>query len=530
MKTNLLILASMAACLIPLRSQVIVWQPAASLQGDSDVSTTGTFVDAVQAYAGTNVQGSGHGPSPIKIGDTTFNVATGSDRTFGDEKISYTTGGNALFYNANPNSDSNGQHSEFPTGSNASEDYSTLVSNGAYFNSGPIGSINIKDLTPGNYYQVQIFGFVQDGAKSLTSFSDESGNEAVLNAARNVPRSGKLTAELPYGESVIGTFHASAPTAEIDWAAGDSSPYPLFSALALRDVTNVPGVQAGIDQAEAAGKAEQDGTAPAPPPIDSPPGFNNVDVWKNITYAKVGKHRLKLDIYVPHGGSRPLPLVVYIHGGGWCSLDKTEGFANFLLDHGYALACIDYRFSQEALFPAQIYDCKAAIRWLRAHAGQYPYKGDKIGVIGDSAGGHLVAMLGVTNDNPVFEGDEGNAGVSSSVQAVCDYFGPTNFLTIDPSIADHAIPRLIGGMPADIPDKAKAASPSTYVSAKAAPFVIVQGEKDNTVAPQQSIDFNDALQKAGVDSQLRIIPGAGHGCNDGAAIDMDVALFNKYIR
>jgi len=85
-------------------------------------------------------------------------------------------------------------------------------------------------------------------------------------------------------------------------------------------------------------------------------------------------------------------------------------------------------------------------------------------------------------------------------------------------------------MPADIPDKAKAASPSTYVSAKAAPFVIVQGEKDNVVAPQQSIDFNDALQKAGVDSQLRIIPGAGHGCNDGTAIDMDVALFNKYIR
>ena len=98
------------------------------------------------------------------------------------------------------------------------------------------------------------------------------------------------------------------------------------------------------------------------------------------------------------------------------------------------------------------------------------------------------------------------------------------------SIADRAIPRLIGGMPADIPDKAKAASPSTYVSDKSPPFVIVQGEKDTIVAPQQSIDFNDALKKAGVDTQLRIIPGAGHGCNDGAAIDLDVALLNKYIR
>jgi hypothetical protein len=254
MKPNLLILASMATCLIPLRAQVIVWQSAASLQGDSDDSTAGTLVDAIQAYAGTNVQGSGHGPSPIKIGDTTFNTVEGSDQTFGDGEISFTTGGKALFYNANINPDPKGQHLEFPPGSKASADYSTLVGNGAFFNSGPIGSINIKGLTPGNYYQVQIWGFVQDGAKSLTVFSDEAGNEAVVDAAKNVPRSGTLAPDQAYGQSVIGTFHANASTAEIDWAAGDGSPYPLFSAIALRDVTNVPGAQTGIDQAEASAK------------------------------------------------------------------------------------------------------------------------------------------------------------------------------------------------------------------------------------------------------------------------------------
>lgn len=525
-----LLLVSLGISGVPIHAQVIAWKTPTDIQGDSDVSTAGNPVDAIQGYAGNDVQNSGHPASPIKIGDTTFHTVQGSGTTYGSGKIAFTTGGNGLFYGAKPDLGPNGQHTAFPTGPHASPDYSTLVSNGAYFNSGPVGSINFKDLTPGNYYQVQIWGFVQDGAKSLTSFSDEAGNEAVVDAAKNAPRTGAMTADQSYGQSVIGTFQAKAATGEIDWAAGDGSPYPLFSAIALRDVTMVPDIQNDVAQVEAAAKSAADSSAPAMPPLKSPPGFEGTDIWKNIVYAKVNNHRLKLDIYIPHNAPRPVPLVVYIHGGGWAALDKTEGFANFLLGHGFAVASIDYRLSQEALYPAQTFDCKAAVRWLRAHADQYHCKADKIGALGDSAGGHLVSMLGVTNDNPDFEGDEGNPGVSSAVQAVCDYFGPTDLLTIDPTVADNAVPRLIGGQPSQNQEKAKKASPVTYVSATSAPFLIIQGEKDVIVDPKQSVELNDALQKAGVDSRLFIVKGGGHGANSSEAIDLDVAFFNKYLR
>ena len=274
----------------------------------------------------------------------------------------------------------------------------------------------------------------------------------------------------------------------------------------------------------------EDGTAPFQPPLKSPPGFNGIDVWKNVVYTRVKNHSLKLDIYIPQEAPRPVPLVIYIHGGGWSALDKTEGFANFLLSHGFAVASIDYRFSQEEIFPAQLDDCKAAVRWLRAHAADYGYGADKIGAIGDSAGGHLVSMLGVTGNDPKWEGTEGNPGVSSSVQAVADYFGPSNLLTMNPTVAGNAVPRLIGGLPSQIPDKAREASPISYVSAKACPFIIVQGDSDVIVNPQQSIDLNAALQKAGVDSQLYLIKGAGHGANDEKARGLVVALFKKYLQ
>jgi acetyl esterase/lipase len=525
-----IILASLILAALPLRAQAIAWKAPVELRGDSDISTAGTPVDAIQGYAGSNVDNTGRSPSPITIGDTTFHVVQGAGTTYGSGNISFTTGGNAQFYAAKPDLGPNGQHTSFPSSPNASSQYSTIVSNGAYFNSGPVGSIHFKDLTPGHFYQAQIWGFVQDGAKSLTSFSDEEGNEAVVDAAKNVPHAGALTANGTYGQSVLGTFQAKTSTAEIIWESGEGSPYPLFSAIALRDVTALPDLQTGAVELEAAEKAMVDGSAPAALPLKSPSGFDGVDVWKSITYTKVDNHRLKLDLYIPQKAPRPAPLVVYIHGGSWSALDKTEGFANFLLGHGFAVASIDYRLSQEALFPAQVYDCKAAIRWLRAHANQYPYKADKIGALGDSAGGHLVSMLGVTNDNPDFEGTEGNSGVSSSVQAVCDYFGPSNMLTMPPAVANDAVARLIGGLPAQNQEKAKKASPITYVSATSSPFVIVQGDQDVVVTPQQSIDLNDALLKAGVDSQLYIMKKAGHGANDDTAINMDIAFFNKYLR
>jgi acetyl esterase/lipase len=511
------------------RAQVVAWQTPTGIQGDSDISTAGTYVDAIQTYAGPHVQG-GSGPATmVKIGDTVFNLITGADATYGDGTISVTAPPKALFFSSNTNPIQSGQFNAFPTGPQFSADYSALVSNGSFFNAGPIGSINFSKLTAGHIYQVQIWCFVQDGATSLTNFTDDSGNTLTLDAAVHVPKTGSLTAGSSYGQFALGWFQAKDTTASIDWAAGEGSPYPLISAIALRDVTSLPSAATAVAAAKA-NSVIDDGTAPFKPPVKSPPGFDGVDVWKNVTYTKVNKHPLKLDIYIPENAPHPVPLVVYIHGGGWSALDKTEGFANFLLGHGFAVASIDYRLTQEEIFPAQVYDCKAAVRWLRAHASDYGYGADKIGALGDSAGGHLVSMLGVTGKNPELEGTEGNPGVSSSVQAVADYFGPSNMLTIDPTVADNAIPRLIGGQPSQIPDKAKKASPIFYVTSSACPFVIVQGDKDVVVNPQQSIDLNDALQKAGVDSQLYLIKGAGHGANDGKAIDLVVALFKKYLQ
>jgi acetyl esterase/lipase len=512
------------------QAAIIAWKAPADIQGDSDISTTGTYVDAIQAYGGSNVQGSGKAATRIKIGDTVFNPVHGSGMTYGDGTISYTGGSKAQFFNGNTTPVSRKQYNAFPIGSQASADYSTVVGNGAYYTWGAVGSMTFRGLTAGNIYQVQIWGFVQNGGKAKESFSDEVDNTATIDAAAHVPKSGSLTPGNPYGQYVIGYFQAKGSTATLDWTFGEGSFYGLFSALAVRDVSLDSGARESVTAAEAAAKAVADGTAPPAQPLKSPPGFNGVDVWKNIRYAKLGNHSLKLDIYVPQNASRPVPLVLYVHGGGWSALDKTEGFANGLLQHGFALACIDHRFTEEAIFPAQLYDCKAAIRWLRAHADQYGYAPEKIGAIGDSSGGHLVSMLGVTNNNPDFEGTEGTPGVSSSVQAVADYFGPSNMLTMDPTAADSAVPRLIGGQPAQNVEAAKKASPVFYADPNSCPFVIVQGDADKIVNPQQSVDLNAALQKAGVDSTLYMIPGAGHGVNNGKATDLCVALFNKYIR
>ncbi len=264
------------------------------------------------------------------------------------------------------------------------------------------------------------------------------------------------------------------------------------------------------------------------------PGFNGIDVWKDVEYASVNGHSLKLDLYIPENAPRPVPLIIDIHGGGWMALDKTELIARGILDHGFAVASIDYRLTKEAIFPAQIHDSKAAVRWLRTHASEYGLRSDKIGAWGDSAGGHLVSLLGVTPNKPEFEGNEGNANVSSEVQAVCDYYGPSDFLTIPlpaaDTLADAALPKLIGGLIEQNQEKARQVSPITYVSSNACPFLIVHGDKDPIVPLQQSIEFNDALQKAGVASQLYIVKGGGHGFNDAKAFDTVIAFFNQYLK
>src|SRR5713101_8014594 len=157
---------------------------------------------------------------------------------------------------------------------------------------------------------------------------------------------------------------------------------------------------------------------------------DGVKALRDLEYVKGGHERQKLDLYLPEKSDGPLPLIVWIHGGGWIGGNKENPPGLEFLNRGYALASINYRLSQHAKFPAQIEDCKAALRWLRANAKTYNLDPDRIGVWGESAGGHLVALLGTTGDVKELEGEEGNPQQSSEVQAVVDWFGPTDFLKI----------------------------------------------------------------------------------------------------
>ena len=240
-------------------------------------------------------------------------------------------------------------------------------------------------------------------------------------------------------------------------------------------------------------------------------------VEKNLAYVEKGHARQILDIAVPPS-EKPVPLIVWIHGGGWLggSKENPPTAAEFL-KQGYAVASINYRFSNQAIYPAQIHDCKAAIRWLRANAMKYNIDPDRIGVWGASAGGHLVALLGTTGEVKEVEGELGNPKMSSRVQAVIDVFGPADFLKYaehmgkdDVFGVNSLLSKLIGGPVLDKKELAKLASPVAFVTKDDSPFLILQGDNDKLVPHQQSEEFHEALKKAGVTSELVIVPGAGH--------------------
>jgi len=233
----------------------------------------------------------------------------------------------------------------------------------------------------------------------------------------------------------------------------------------------------------------------------------------DLQYVEGGHERNRLDLYLPEKAEGRLPLVVWIHGGAWWAGSKDGCPAVYLTTKGYAVASINYRLSQHAVFPAQIEDCKAAIRWLRANAAKYHIDADHIGVWGSSAGGHLVAMLGTTGNVKELEGTGGNLDQSSRVQCVVDWFGPTDMATMGRQADKPTTPvaKLIGGPVQDNAEKARNASPMTYVGKDSAPFLIMHGDQDNTVPLNQSEVLAEALKKAGVETKLVVVQGNGHG-------------------
>jgi len=258
-------------------------------------------------------------------------------------------------------------------------------------------------------------------------------------------------------------------------------------------------------------------------------------ILRDLAYVPNGHERQKLDLYLPaqNEGGGPLPLIVWVHGGAWLAGSKENCPSVRFLQSGYAAASINYRLSRHAIFPAQIEDCKAAIRFLRANADKYNIDPNRIGVWGASAGGHLVALLGTTGD--VKEFDKGpNLHVSSRVQAVCDYFGPTDLTKMSDfeSSMDHDAPDspeslLVGGPVQENKEACRRANPITYVSKDDPPFLICHGDKDMLVPHNQSVLLNAALKKAGVNVKFHTVKGGGHGFRDAEADRMVLEFFDK---
>lgn len=269
-----------------------------------------------------------------------------------------------------------------------------------------------------------------------------------------------------------------------------------------------------------------------------PPVPEGVEAHLDVPYADTDHPRQRLDLYLPkeRASDRPLPVIAFIHGGAWRAGDKQFGrgqVMRFVRSGEYAGVSIGYRLSSDAIWPAQIHDCKAAIRWLRAHAEEYNLDPDRIGVMGSSAGGHLVTMLGVSNPVEDLAGDLGpNTDQPSGVTCVVDLYGPTELLTMDdfPSrikhnAADSPESLLIGGAIQEHADAARAASPISYVTADDAPILIIHGTDDPLVPFNQSERFLAALKEANVESYLIPVEGGGHGGFNSREIDRRVQLF-----
>ncbi len=262
----------------------------------------------------------------------------------------------------------------------------------------------------------------------------------------------------------------------------------------------------------------EDKPAPKPAPPRVP---DSVELKADLPYAGNTNPRQAVDLYLPkkRANEMPLPVVVYIHGGGWSGGSRAGGglVQAYAASGNYAGVSVGYRLSSEVKWPEQIYDCKAAIRWIRGHAKEYNLDPDHIGVTGSSAGGHLVCLLGLTEGVKELEGNIGEfTNLSSRVTCVANYCGPTDMtsplmqgdaaLTDDPAVAG-----LLGGSLKAKAAEAKAASPLTYIHTGSPPFLTAHGTKDMRVNFTNATRLHEALTKAGSPSILLAMTDAGHG-------------------
>ncbi len=241
-------------------------------------------------------------------------------------------------------------------------------------------------------------------------------------------------------------------------------------------------------------------------------------IERDVVYGTAQGTPLLLDLAMPKTGNGPFPVVVFLHGGGWSEGNRQEmnHFIEGVAGLGYVGVTVAYRLVPAARFPAQLEDCKAAVRWLRANAAKYRINPERLGVVGFSAGGHLASMLGVTGKNDGLEGAGGNPDQSSRVQAVVSFFGLTDFSTRDwPSdLEKGVIEPFLGGSFANHADEYRRASPITYVTSDAPPFLFFHGSEDKLVPVDQSKRLGEKLRNAGVFAEVNVLEGEGHGFTD----------------
>ena len=246
-------------------------------------------------------------------------------------------------------------------------------------------------------------------------------------------------------------------------------------------------------------------------------------IFSDIAYAGDTLKRHNLDLYVPPHGGNSLPLLIWIHGGGWRAgnkyndMDYMTGTLKAVFEKGYAVASIEYRYSTTAIFPAQIQDCNRAADFLYENSGKYSLDKSRFAVIGFSAGGYLASLLATSNNNTVESFYYNNIKPCFKIQAAIDFFGPTDFIArigsmkLDEGDQKSTSTALLGAEPVDRPDLAKVASATTYVDKADPPFLIFHGDKDTTVPITLSKLLDSYLQLANVHSEFVIVNGAPHG-------------------